>query len=78
MITNRKHTKEFILAAAQQQVPGIRRVGQDVLDLAEAAATKAVETVVKQCVAQHRRTNKTLSAPTMPAIAPSAQRRSTK
>lgn len=74
MILNKKQTKEFILEVAKELLPAIERVGDDMVNHAQAVAVEAVRKAVGVAVAQNRRGKKTLSAP-IAAVIPPAKRR---
>lgn len=65
---NKKQAKEFILKVAQEELPAITRVGDDMINHAQAVAYEAVRKAVMQAVAQNRRGKITLSAPVAPGI----------
>lgn len=75
MILNKKQTKEFILKVAQESLPSIDRVGEDMINHAQAVAIEAIRKAIGAAVAQNRRGKKTLSAPVSAVIPPPKRRR---
>lgn len=71
---NRKQTKAFILKVAQESLGSIERVGDDMINYAEAEATIAIRKAIATAIAQHRRSKKTLSAPVAAPIPPAKRR----
>jgi L-aminopeptidase/D-esterase-like protein len=71
---NKKQAKEFILKVAQEELPAIKRVGDDMVSHAQAVCYEAVRKAVLQAVAQNRRGKITLSAPVAASI-PAPKRR---